>query len=46
MPVDQSASVIGPLKATNSSFEALCEVKEANKEEEEIIRSILFPPTK
>ena len=35
-----------PLKTINSSLEALCEVKEANQEEEQIMRSILFPPSK
>ena len=44
--MDESKLSFAPLKVTNSSFEALCEVKEANKEEEEIIRSILFPPAK
>ena len=33
-----------PLKTINSSLEALCEIKEANQEEEQIMRSILFPP--
>ena len=35
-----------PLKTINSSLEALCEVKEANQEEEQIMRGILFPPSK
>ena len=36
--VDQRASEFAPLTITNSSFDATCEIKEANKEEEEIMR--------
>ena len=44
--VDNSASEISPLKITNSSFDATCEIKEANKDEMEIMRHILFPAQK